>query len=105
MSGPQERYKLIFRCLPSSLSTVKTALFSTGAGTYPSGLYSQCCFQTTGEGQWRAEKDANPFIGKNHAQGGDEGGGVVIERAEEVQVETICVGVACTRRAVDALKK
>jgi len=41
---------------------LKNALFEAGAGTI--GNYSNCSFATAGTGSFRAEKDANPTIGK-----------------------------------------
>lgn len=90
------RYKLIFFVPPSSLSTCKAAIFSAGAGRYPGlGQYTECCFQTTGQGQFRPGPTATPNIGKIGE----------LESVVEARVETLCVGSDVARKAVDALKE
>ena len=95
-SPPDERYKLIFFAPPQSLPDIKTAIFSTGAGSYPGkGGYTECCFTTPGVGQFRPGSSANPAIG---APG-------KLEEVGEVRCETLCVGRDVTKAAVEALKK
>jgi hypothetical protein len=81
-STPLNRYKLIFFVPPSNLEPCKEAIFATGAGTFPGGKYTKCCFQTHGQGQFLPNEGANPAIG---AVG-------VVEQCEEVKVEIMCLG-------------
>ena len=87
------RYKFIFFTPPKHLSEIKAAIFATGAGTFPN--YSECCFTTSGRGQFRPSGSASPAIG---ARG-------QLEELEEVRCEMICNGREITERAVAALKK
>lgn len=98
------RYKLIFFVPPDSLEACKSAVFSVGAGTFPGGKYAQCCFETSGTGQFLpvAEKGANPTIGEKR---GDGSGEFRVERVEEVKCEIMCVGRDVAKSAVEALKK
>lgn len=43
------------------LELVKNALLDAGAGRI--GSYDRCCWQTRGEGQFRALEGSNPFLG------------------------------------------
>ncbi|KFY83206.1 hypothetical protein V498_08237 [Pseudogymnoascus sp. VKM F-4517 (FW-2822)] len=89
------RYKLIFFVPPSSLAACKTAIFAAGAGRYPGpGNYTEVCFMTLGNGQFRPGDTAKPAIG---AVG-------KLEELQEVRVETLCNGEEVVRRAVGALK-
>ena len=54
-------YKLVFFVPESHLDSVKTAVFSAGAGSI--GRYDQCCWQVLGQGQFRPSAGAIPFIG------------------------------------------
>lgn len=95
-SIPNDRYKLIFFTPPQFLSDIKTAVFATGAGSYPGkGNYTQCCFTTPGIGQFRPGEGANPAIG----QPGN------LEEVGEVKCEILCVGEGVVREAVEVLKK
>lgn len=90
------KYKLVFRVPVSALEAVKTAVFAAGAGRYPGpGNYTECAWQTIGTGQFRPGDTANPNIGKVGT----------LEKVEEVQVETLCVGDNCAKQAVAALKR
>ena len=86
------RFKLIFFVPPQYLSDIKTAIFATGAGTYPN--YSEVCFTTPGVGQFKPSDSATPVIG---AKG-------ELEEVGEVKCEIICNGREMTERAVAALK-
>lgn len=55
-------YSLVFYVPESHLEDVKEALFKVGAGAI--GDYEACCWQVKGQGQFRPNADANPFIGK-----------------------------------------
>ncbi|PNS21252.1 Guanine nucleotide-binding protein subunit beta-like protein [Sphaceloma murrayae] len=91
-SSPSDRYKLVFFTPPLDLQKVKTAIFSTGAGTI--GKYHECCFTTPGVGQFRPGNGTNPHIG--------EAGKV--EEVGEVRCEILCNGREQARSAVQALK-
>jgi len=88
-----DRYKFIFFTPPQHLDELKTAIFATGAGTYPN--YSNCCFQTPGIGQFRPGDDANPAIGTKGQ----------LEEVGEVRCEMVCNSREITERAIEALKK
>lgn len=90
-----DRYKLIFFVPPENLEPCKEAIFATGAGSFPGGKYTQCCFQTRGTGQFLPNEGANPAIG---AVG-------TVEQCEEVKVEIMCLGREVMLDAVAALIK
>ncbi|KAJ5737167.1 uncharacterized protein N7483_002292 [Penicillium malachiteum] len=90
-----DRYKLIFFVPPTDLEACKEAIFATGAGSFPGGKYTKCCFQTNGTGQFLPSQDANPAIG---AVG-------TLERCEEVKAEIMCLGREVMSDAVQALIK
>ena len=92
-SAPSDRYKLIFFVPPANLEACKEAIFATGAGSFPGGKYTKCCFQTLGTGQFLPNEGANPAIG----------GVGVLERCEEFKVEIMCAGRAVMLDAVKAL--
>jgi hypothetical protein len=54
-------YSLVFYVPESHLEEVKEALFDVGAGAI--GDYEACCWQVKGQGQFRPNANANPFIG------------------------------------------
>ena len=91
----RDRYKLVFFVPPSDLEVCKEAIFATGAGSFPGGKYTKCCFQTHGTGQFLPNEGANPAIGKVGA----------VEQCEEVKVEIMCLGRQIMRNAVQALIK
>lgn len=84
-------YKLVFFVPALYLEQVKEAVFNTGAGQI--GDYSQCCWQSLGEGQFLPLSGAQPFIG----QQGE------VERVEEYRVELVCDDDKI-RAAIHALK-
>ncbi len=71
-------YSIIFYVPKSHLENVKTAMFTKGAGRI--GNYDCCCWQTLGDGQFRALSGSQPFIGKEN----------IIEQVEEYKVEMVC---------------
>ncbi|WP_422133498.1 MULTISPECIES: NGG1p interacting factor NIF3 [unclassified Endozoicomonas] len=71
-------HKLCFFVPESHLESVKTAVFAAGAGRYEK--YDNCCWQTLGQGQFRALDGSDPFIG---SQG-------KLETVQEFKVEMIC---------------
>lgn len=90
-----DRYKLVFFVPPSDLEACKEAIFATGAGSFPGGKYTKCCFQTLGTGQFLPNKGANPAIGAVGA----------VEQCEEIKAEIMCVGRDVMRHAVQELIK
>lgn len=90
-----DRYKLIFFVPHPQLESCKEAIFATGAGSFPGGKYTKCCFQTPGTGQFLPGDGANPNIG---AVG-------TLEYVEEMKVEILCVGRETMLDAVTALVK
>lgn len=90
------RFRLIFRVPLSEAEACKKAIFAAGAGRYPGpGQYTECCFSSTGTGQFRPGDTANPNIGSVGQ----------IEKVPEMRIETVCVGEDVARKAVEALKK
>ncbi|WP_067862537.1 Nif3-like dinuclear metal center hexameric protein [Neptuniibacter marinus] len=85
-------YKLSFFVPEDHLETVKTAIFSTGAGRI--GNYDQCCWQVLGRGQFRALEGSTPFIGKCNE----------LETVSEWKVELVC-DEEFIKQAVMALKQ
>ncbi len=61
--------ELVVYCPVANAQDLKTALFAAGAGDL--GNYDQCSFSLEGKGTFRANEDANPFVGeinKQHAE-------------------------------------
>ena len=54
-------YKLCFYVPETHLESVKAQVFAAGAGRI--GDYDQCCWQTSGQGQFRPLPGSDPFIG------------------------------------------
>lgn len=71
-------YKIGFYVPPSHVEQVKAALFEAGAGRL--GNYDSCCWQTLGEGQFRALEGSAPYVGQ---QG-------TVEKVQEYRVELVC---------------
>lgn len=88
-----DRYKLIFFVPTANVEPCKEAIFATGAGSFPGGKYTKCCFQTVGTGQFLPNEGADPAVGAVGA----------LERCEEVRVEIMCLGRGIMLNAVDAL--
>ena len=57
-------YKLCVYVPDKHVENVKKALFIAGAGHI--GQYDQCCWQTTGVGQFRPLENSHPAIGLYH---------------------------------------
>lgn len=85
-------YIIAFLVPETHLESVKNAIFSTGAGTI--GNYSQCAWQTLGNGQFMPLLGSNAFIGELNQ----------LQKIPEYKVE-----IACTEQqikpAIQALKK
>lgn len=95
MTSALARFTLVFYAPPAAVAACKTAIFRAGAGRYPgAGNYTECCWSTSGTGQFRPGDAANPHIGRPGT----------LEETPEVRIETLCVGVDVVRNAVAALK-
>jgi len=84
-------YKLVFFVPESHLEAVKSAVFSAGAGRM--GNYDQCCWQVSGQGQFRPLAGSNAFIGEIEQ----------LEYVPEYRVEMVCED-ALIQSAVAALR-
>lgn len=71
-------YLISFYVPETHLESVKTALFTKGAGRI--GNYDCCAWQTNGQGQFRPLKGSHPFSGEQDK----------IERTGEYKVEMVC---------------
>lgn len=71
-------YKIYFYVPETHLESVKSAIFSCGAGKV--GNYDCCAWQTLGTGQFRALDGSHPAIGQHNQ----------LEKVFEYKVETVC---------------
>ena len=83
-------YKLCFYVPESHLEQVKVAAFKAGAGRI--GDYDSCCWQVSGQGQFRPLAGSAPYIGQQGK----------IERVAEYRVEMVCAR-ECVKAAVLAM--
>ncbi|KAN0112303.1 GTP cyclohydrolase 1 type 2/Nif3 [Hyaloscypha variabilis] len=88
------KFRLVFFTPIHALEACKSAIFAAGAGRYPLGKYTECCWTVLGSGQFRPGDAANPHIGSVGK----------LEHTEEARVEVICFGEDIARKAVAALK-
>ena len=70
--------KLCFYVPATHLETVKAAVFAAGAGRI--GAYADCCWQTSGTGQFRPLEGSDPFICTSGR----------LETVDEFRVEMLC---------------
>ena len=91
---PAAKFRLVFFAPVLALEACKDAIFATGAGRYPGGNYTECCWTVLGNGQFRPGDAANPNIGSVGK----------LEHTEEARVEVMCFGEDTARKAVAALK-
>lgn len=54
--------KLVVFCPDEAAEELRTALFKAGAGQI--GLYDECSYSTSGNGTFRANEGADPYVGK-----------------------------------------
>ncbi|KAE9378238.1 hypothetical protein N431DRAFT_435411 [Stipitochalara longipes BDJ] len=94
ISAAAAKFKLVFFTPIPALDACKAAIFAAGAGRYPGGHYTECCWTVLGNGQFRPGDKANPHIGSVGK----------LEHTEEARVEVICFGEDIARKAVAALK-
>ncbi|MDA3940075.1 MAG: NGG1p interacting factor NIF3 [Spirochaetia bacterium] len=71
-------YLLVTYIPEDSLESVKTALFTAGAGKI--GNYSSCSWQVKGKGQFKPEAGSSPFLGKINN----------LEKVDEYRLECVC---------------
>ena len=84
-------HKLCFFVPTSHLNDVKEAVFAAGAGQYEH--YDRCCWETSGQGQFRALSGSSPYCGKKDQT----------HKVAEVKVETLCRD-ECLDAVVTALR-
>ena len=84
-------HKITLYVPETHLEPVKAALFAAGAGRI--GLYDSCSWQVKGEGQFRPQAGANPFLGQVGT----------IETVAEYKVEMVCAD-DCIAAAIQALR-
>lgn len=84
-------YKLAFFVPETHVESVKEAVFASGGGQL--GNYEACCWQTLGQGQFRPNAEATPFIGQQGQ----------LETVSEYRVEMLCKS-EYIHAAIDALK-
>ena len=71
-------YKLCVYIPEQSLESVKAAMFNAGAGRI--GAYEQCCWQSSGKGQFMPVAGSNPSLGSMNQ----------LEQLIEYTVELVC---------------
>ena len=89
------RYLLYFHAPEAAVDACKAAVFKAGAGRYPEGRYTECCFTLRGDGQFRPGHTANPHIGSVDK----------LEHTKEAKVEVLCFGADIVTKVVKALKE
>lgn len=87
----RHNYKLSFFVPSDHLNAVKEAVFAAGAGQQ--GDYEHCCWQTLGQGQFRPNDKASPYIGRSGE----------LSQVEGYKVEVLCSS-ECIKAAISALK-
>ena len=96
MSAPVlDQYVLSFYVPQEHTTQCTSAIFRTGAGTWPGATYAETCFTLSGTGQFRPMQGANPHIGSV----GD------LEAVKENKVEIEIFGKDTVTAAVKALKE
>lgn len=93
----QERYKLVYRVLPSHLHATKSAIFAAGAGIHANGKYIQVSSEAPVQGQFIpvAEAGAVPHTGEVGK----------LETVDEIEIGVLCIGRELTKTVVEAMKK
>ena len=71
-------HKICFFVPSSHLERVKEAIFAAGAGRYQQ--YDHCCWQVSGQGQFRPLAGSAPYTGEPGT----------IEQVQECKVEAVC---------------
>lgn len=86
-----EFYRLVFYVPEADAETVKAAVFAAGAGRI--GNYDRCCWQVSGQGQFRPLEGSDPALGR-HGE---------TETVAEAKVEMVCAP-ECLTAVIAALK-
>jgi hypothetical protein len=85
-------YKICVFVPETAVEQVKQAMFKAGAGKI--GDYDSCCWQTSGQGQFRPLEGSSPFIGEQNRT----------ETVDEFRVEMVCED-ELVKNVVAAMKK
>jgi hypothetical protein len=85
-------YKLSYYVPPEAKKKTKDALFAIGAGKFNN--YERCSFEILGQGQFRAIKNAKPYIGEKNKT----------TYLKEYKIEMICCD-GLIKKAVEVLKE
>lgn len=83
---------LVFYVPETAAETVKAAVFAAGGGRI--GNYDCCCWQNSGNGQFRPLSGSNPAIGRHGA----------VETVPELKVELV-VAEDCLPAVIAALRQ
>ncbi|MFO7821447.1 MAG: NGG1p interacting factor NIF3 [Lentisphaeria bacterium] len=83
-------YMLVFYTPVDYTERVKEVVFAAGGGRI--GNYDSCCWQTTGQGQFRPLEGGNPFIGETGS----------VEKVQETRIEMVCADT-CLEPVLKAL--
>ena len=94
-SSSSKRYVLSFYVPATHTQRCTSAIFNTGAGTWPGGTYGETCFTLQGTGQFRPLAGANPNIGTVGE----------LEKVVEDKVEIVVFDRETVVKAVKALKE
>jgi hypothetical protein len=71
-------YKICVFVPEAAAEQVKQAMFEAGAGRI--GDYDSCCWQVSGQGQFRPLEGSSPFIGQQNT----------LETVAELRIEMVC---------------
>lgn len=71
-------FQLYFYVPETHVEQVKKAVFDAGAGRQ--GLYQECCFTTSGQGQFKPNEGSNAYLGEVGR----------LTSVNEIKVETLC---------------
>jgi dinuclear metal center YbgI/SA1388 family protein len=70
--------KIVVFCPHNAADKVREAMFRAGAGNI--GNYSDCSFNLQGEGTFKANNEANPYVGEKN----------ITHKEPEIRIEVIC---------------
>jgi hypothetical protein len=84
-------YKICVFVPVAAAQQVKQAMFAAGAGKI--GDYDSCCWQVSGQGQFRPLEGSSPFIGEQQR----------IEIVDELRIEMVCAD-EFIKQVITALK-
>ncbi|HEX7412595.1 MAG TPA: Nif3-like dinuclear metal center hexameric protein [Bacteroidia bacterium] len=84
--------KLVTFCPTKQAESIREALFNAGCGEI--GNYGNCSFNTSGTGTFKANEDANPFVGEKNK----------LHSESEIRIESIFESYK-ERQVIDALLK